>query len=87
MQNWSRNNVDNIILVGIVILMAMPIELDCCVSRFPPNFCVPEGLVPSGLPYVWLALQQIFVVLVVQRRTTHRWIALSKGFHLTCLMG
>ena len=41
MQNWSRNNVDNIILVGIVILIAMPIELDWLCFSLPAEFLRP----------------------------------------------
>jgi hypothetical protein len=32
MQNWSRNNVDDIILVGIVILMATAENTACALA-------------------------------------------------------
>ena len=49
MQNWSRINVDNIILVDIAILIAVPIEPDwLCFS--PPQSGPKKKGQWSGLP-------------------------------------
>ena len=53
MQKWSRNNVDDIILVSTVIFIAMPLELVVWLCFSPPtDFLMPEELIPPALLFV-----------------------------------